>query len=153
MSKDKSLPYLSPELCGLAEGAKIVGDQWILLILREAFYGITRFETMRNHTGMTKQTLATRLKLMTELGLLSRRPYREEGSRERYEYQLTDKSRALAPVLLSLMEWGHLHVLHTAPHITLVDKASGEPVRIGYVNTQGHEVMRSQVQIVPSTEG
>ena len=153
MSKDKSLPYLSPELCGLAEGAKIVGDQWILLILREAFYGVTRFETMRIHTGITKQTLATRLKLMTELGLLSRIPYREEGSRERYEYQLTDKSRTLAPVLLSLMEWGHKHVLHTAPHLTLVDKESGDPVHIGYVNAQGHEVKQNHVQIVPTTKG
>lgn len=153
MSKDKSLPYISPELCGLAEGAKIVGDQWILLILREAFYGVTRFETMRNHTGITKQTLATRLKLMTELGLCSRIPYREEGSRERFEYRLTDKSRALAPVLLSLMQWGHQHVLHTEPHITLVEKASGAPVHIGYVNSKGHEVKQADVQVVPSAKG
>ncbi|CAH5284746.1 putative HTH-type transcriptional regulator, partial [Enterobacter cloacae] len=153
VSKEKSLPYLSPELCGLAEGAKIVGDQWILLILREAFYGVTRFETMRSHTGITKQTLATRLKLMTELGLLSRIPYREEGARERYEYQLTEKSRTLAPVLLALMEWGHRQVLHTAPHLTLVDKATGDPLHIGYVNTQGHEVKPHQVQIVPTPKG
>ncbi|MCS5932942.1 hypothetical protein LNQ03_28455 [Klebsiella pneumoniae subsp. pneumoniae] len=44
MSKNKSLPYLDPALCGLAEGAKILGDRWVLLILREAFYGVTRWK-------------------------------------------------------------------------------------------------------------
>ena len=43
MSKNKSLPYLLPELCGLAAAAELLGDQWVLLILREAFYGVTRF--------------------------------------------------------------------------------------------------------------
>ncbi|VTN32432.1 transcriptional regulator [Klebsiella pneumoniae] len=62
MSKNKSLPYLDPALCGLAEGAKILGDRWVLLILREAFYGVTRFETMLSHTHITRQTLTTRLK-------------------------------------------------------------------------------------------
>jgi DNA-binding HxlR family transcriptional regulator len=94
MSKNKSLPYLDPELCGLAEGAKILGDRWVLLILREAFYGVTRFETMLAHTHITRQTLTTRLKTMTEMGLLRKVPYREAGSRERYEYVLTEKAVA-----------------------------------------------------------
>ena len=85
MSKDNSLPYLSPELCGLAAAAELLGDQWVLLILREVFYGVTRFETMRSHTKMTKQTLANRLKKMTELDLLCKIPYQEEGSRERLQ--------------------------------------------------------------------
>lgn len=79
MSKNKSLPYLDPELCGLAEGAKILGDRWVLLILREAFYGVTRFETMQAHTHITRQTLTIRLKTMTEMGLLRKVPYREAG--------------------------------------------------------------------------
>ena len=114
MSKNKSLPYLDPALCGLAEGAKILGDRWVLLILREAFYGVTRFETLLSHNDTTRQTLTTRLKTMTETGLLNKVPYREAGSRERYEYVLTDKSRSLALVLFALMEWGHQHVLHSA---------------------------------------
>jgi DNA-binding HxlR family transcriptional regulator len=106
-------------------GSRTLGDQWVLLILREAFYGITRFETMREHTKMTKQTLANRLKKMTELGLLCKMPYQEEGARERYEYVLTPKSRSLAPLLISLMEWGHKNILHDEPHISLVDKRTG----------------------------
>jgi len=147
MSKDNSLPYLLPELCGLAAGAKILGDQWVLLILREAFYGVTRFETIRAHTNMTKQTLATRLKNMTELGLLSRIPYQEDGARERYEYVLTQKSRSLAPILFSLMEWGHKNVLHDAPHISLTDKESGQPVHSAFITESGKIIDPKNIQI------
>lgn len=94
MSKNKSLPYLDPALCGFGGRSKILGDRWVLLILREAFYGVTRFETLLSHTHITRQTLTTRLKTMTETGLLNKVPYREAGSRERYEYVLTDKSRS-----------------------------------------------------------
>lgn len=148
MSKDNSLPYLLPELCGLAAAAELLGDQWVLLILREAFYGITRFETMREHTKMTKQTLANRLKKMTELGLLCKIPYQEEGARERYEYVLTPKSRSLAPLLISLMEWGHKNLLHDEPHISLINKSTGDVVHSAFVSAKGEVVDANNLQIV-----
>lgn len=148
MSKDNSLPYLLPELCGLAAAAELLGDQWILLILREAFYGITRFETMREHTKMTKQTLANRLKKMTELGLLCKMPYQKEGARERYEYVLTPKSRSLAPLLISLMEWGHKNLLHDEPHISLINKSTGDVVHSAFVSAKGEVVDANNLQIV-----
>ncbi|MHB9328386.1 winged helix-turn-helix transcriptional regulator [Phytobacter ursingii] len=148
MSKDNSLPYLLPELCGLAAAAELLGDQWVLLILREAFYGITRFETMREHTKMTKQTLANRLKKMTELGLLCKMPYQEEGARERYEYVLTPKSRSLAPFLISLMEWGHKNLLHDEPHISLINKSTGDVVHSAFVSAKGEVVDANNLQIV-----
>ncbi len=148
MSKDNSLPYLLPELCGLAAAAELLGDQWVLLILREAFYGVTRFETMRAHTKIAKQTLANRLKKMTELGLLCKIPYQEAGTRERYEYVLTPKSRSLAPLLISLMEWGHKNILHDEPHISLVDKRTGNVVRSAFVSTKGDVVEAKNLQIV-----
>ncbi|GJL38198.1 HxlR-like helix-turn-helix [Phytobacter ursingii] len=148
MSKDNSLPYLLPELCGLAAAAELLGDQWVLLILREAFYGITRFETMREHTRITKQTLANRLKKMTELGLLCKMPYQEEGARERYEYVLTPKSRSLAPLLISLMEWGHKNILHDEPHISLINKSTGDVVHSAFVSAKGEVVDANNLQIV-----
>lgn len=151
MSKDNSLTYLLPELCGLAAAAELLGDQWVLLILREAFYGVTRFETMRAHTKIAKQTLANRLKKMTELGLLCKIPYQEEGTRERYEYVLTPKSRSLAPLLISLMEWGHKNILHDEPHISLVDKRTGDVVHSAFVSTKGDVVEAKNLQIVALT--
>ncbi|WP_323108983.1 winged helix-turn-helix transcriptional regulator [Klebsiella quasipneumoniae] len=152
MSKNKSLPYLDPVLCGLAEGAKILGDRWVLLILREAFYGVTRFETMQAHTHITRQTLTIRLKTMTEMGLLRKVPYREAGARERYEYVLTEKSRSLALVLFALMEWGHQQVLQSTPHIALVDSASGEAVHPGFVTASGSVANPAALQIVKADE-
>ncbi|EKS6735777.1 helix-turn-helix transcriptional regulator [Enterobacter asburiae] len=151
MSKNKSLPYLSPELCGLAATAELLGDQWVLLILREAFYGITRFETIRDHTKITRQTLANRLKKMTELGLLCKSPYQEEGLRERYEYVLTAKSRSLAPILFSMMEWGHENILHNSPHIALTDKESGEVLHSAFVTSGGKVADPKNIQITAFT--
>mgnify|MGYP001358119167 CR=1 FL=1 len=154
MSKNKSLPYLDPALCGLAEGAKILGDRWVLLILREAFYGVTRFETLLSHTHITRQTLTTRLKTMTETGLLNKVPYREAGSRERYEYVLTDKSRSLALVLFALpfplryIQWYQL----LPPHIALVDSASGEAVHPGFITASGTVASPAALQIVKADE-
>ncbi|QXD01191.1 winged helix-turn-helix transcriptional regulator [Klebsiella sp. PL-2018] len=148
MSKNYSLPYLLPELCGLAATAELLGDQWVLLILREAFYGVTRFEIIRSHTKIAKQTLANRLKKMIELGLLCKIPYQDDGVRERYEYVLTAKSRSLAPILFSMMEWGNKNILHDSPHIALTDKESGEVLHGVFVTTGGRIVEPGNIQII-----
>ena len=98
---------------------------------------------------MTKQTLANRLKKMTELDLLCKIPYQEEGSRERYEYVLTPKSRSLAPILFFIMEWGHKNLLHDEPHISLVDKEKGELVYSAFISATGAVVDAKNIQIVP----
>ena len=107
---------------------------------------------MQAHTHITRQTLTIRLKTMTEMGLLRKVPYREAGARERYEYVLTEKSRSLALVLFALMEWGHQHVLHSAPHIALVDSASGEAVHPGFITASGTVASPAALQIVKADE-
>ena len=107
---------------------------------------------MQAHTHITRQTLTTRLKTMTEMGLLRKVPYREAGARERYEYVLTEKSRSLALVLFALMEWGHQQVLHSTPHIALVDSASGEAVHPGFVTASGSVANPAALQIVKADE-
>lgn len=84
---------------------------------------------------------------MTELGLLSKIPYQEEGERERYEYILTAKSRSLAPILFSMMEWGHENILHDSPQIALTDKESGEVLHSAFVTADGKIVEPKNVQI------
>lgn len=84
---------------------------------------------------------------MSELGLLCRVPYQEEGARERYEYVLTDKSRSLAPILFSMMAWGHENILHDSPHIALMDKESGEVVHSAFATSGGKLVDPKNIQI------
>jgi len=92
--------------CSVAATLRIVGEKWTLLVLREAFYGLRRYEDFVEAIGCARNILSDRLGKLVEHGLLSRSPYRQEGGRERLEYRLTAKGRDLFPVLLALMQWG-----------------------------------------------
>lgn len=94
--------------CPVARALDVVGDWWTLLIIRDAFAGVTRFGDFQKHLGVAKNILATRLKDMVEQGLLQTS---EVGARS--EYQLTDKGRALMPVLVTLAQWGGAHATRT----------------------------------------
>lgn len=96
--------------CPAARTLAVVGERWTLLILREAFYGQRRFEDLQRTLGVARNLLATRLATLVEHGLLERRPYKEPGSRERFEYRLTERGIDLFPILLALMEWGDRHL-------------------------------------------
>jgi DNA-binding HxlR family transcriptional regulator len=89
--------------CSIARALSVVGDRWTLLILREAFSGVTRFEGFRR-LGISRNVLADRLARLTREGVFEQVPY-QEGPR-RHAYQLTEKGRDLYPVLVSLLAWG-----------------------------------------------
>jgi DNA-binding HxlR family transcriptional regulator len=90
--------------CSVAAALEILGEWWTLLVLRDAFLGVRRFEDFQRRLGIARNVLATRLQTLVAHGVLERRRYQERP--ERYEYRLTDKGLDLYPVLLSLMEWG-----------------------------------------------
>jgi DNA-binding HxlR family transcriptional regulator len=85
---------------------EILGEKWAVVVLREVFNGIRRFDDMRERTPIPRQVLANRLALLVEQGVLRREPYREPGARVRHEYKLTDKGLDLYPVLVAVREWG-----------------------------------------------
>lgn len=89
--------------CPVARTLEIVGEWWTLLIVRDALLGATRFEAFRA-TGISDNILTTRLKKLTRTGILKRRQYQTHPAR--YEYLLTEKGRALGPVVLALRAWG-----------------------------------------------
>ena len=88
----------------VARAAEIVGEKWTLLILRDAFYGVTRFGDFHADLGIARNILSNRLRWLVAHGVMTRQLYRE--SPDRYEYVLTPKGHALFPVLASLMHWG-----------------------------------------------
>jgi DNA-binding HxlR family transcriptional regulator len=77
-----------------------------MLLLREAFYGVTRFDSLHKRVGVTEAVAAQRLKELVAAGVLAKQPYQEAGQRTRYEYVLTDAGHALLPVVIGLLEWG-----------------------------------------------
>lgn len=93
--------------CPIARALDCIGDWWTLLILRDTFKGIRRFNAIQKNLDIPRNILTTRLRMLVELGILSVAPA-SDGSVYR-EYVPTDKGRDLVPVLLALRQWGERH--------------------------------------------
>lgn len=93
-------PSRSP--CPVGRASRVVGDRWVLLILREALLGVDRFEAFAERLGISRATLTSRLAWMVEAGLLRREPPDAKYAR----YLLSDAGRAFAPVVEALASWG-----------------------------------------------
>ena len=98
----------SKQSCAIAGSLNIIGEPWTLLIIRDAFAGIARFEQWQERLGLARNVLAARLKHLVAHGVFEPRLYCERP--KRYEYVLTDKGRDLKPILLNLMDWGCRYV-------------------------------------------
>jgi DNA-binding HxlR family transcriptional regulator len=90
--------------CSIARTLDVIGEWWTLLIVRDAFRGTHRFDDFQANLGLARSVLTARLARLTESGVLERRAYSEHPPR--YEYHLTDKGRALFPVIAALISWG-----------------------------------------------
>ena len=95
---------LADQDCSVARALSVVGDRWTMVVLREAFMRVRRFEDFQARTGTPRPILADRLKTLVENGVLERRQYSERP--ERFEYRLTEKGLDLYPVVVSLLRWG-----------------------------------------------
>ena len=113
--------------CPIAQALERVGERWSLLILRNAFCGMTRFDQFQQHLGIGSNILASRLRSLTGEGILSRSAAPDDG--RAFEYRLTDKGAALFPVLIALSAWGEQYVPHPdGARLLLVERASGAPI-------------------------
>ena len=110
--------------CSLAQSLDILGERWSLLILRDAFRGVRRFEDFLA-IGISRNVLTARLKRLTEEGIFEKRPIDGKSS----EYRLTDKGLDLQPVLLAFTHWGDRYLPHPAgDRIIFRERATGEPI-------------------------
>jgi len=131
----------------MAQSAEIIGDRIVLLILREAFYGVKRFDDMQQDLGTPKSVLTDRLKRMMAHGLLERFAYQEEGARKRFAYRLTQKGQALAPVVAAIKEWGESFALDAPSHIGIQNRENGKWLRLHPVDSEGEVVDWSNVTL------
>jgi len=99
---------LNTEACPTARGLSVIGDRWNMLILRDCFLGIRRFDQFQEHLGITRHVLADRLKSLEAAGVLKRVPYQERPLR--YDYRLTKMGLDLYPTLLMLIDWANRHL-------------------------------------------
>lgn len=99
---------LGQESCSIARSVGVIGDRWTLLILRDCFLRVRRFEAFQESLGITRHLLADRLRKLVKAGVLRKQAY--DGSGRRFEYRLTEKGLDLYPVLMALVHWGDTHL-------------------------------------------
>lgn len=99
---------LDQQPCSLARSLAVVGDRWTLMVLRDCFLGIRRFDDFEKRLGITRHVLTDRLKKLVEHGVLGKVPYQQRPLRE--EYRLTEKGMELHPVIMALVSWGDRHM-------------------------------------------
>ena len=138
---------VSLEECGLAQAARLLGDKWTMLIIREAFYGVVRFQDMHTDLKIPRAILTSRLEKLLEADVLSRHPYQEEGKRQRYDYRLTPSGRRLSLTLLAMMQWGDDHLKGGEVSLGLTDRQTGERLRVGLIDEQGRAVSFRNLEI------
>lgn len=129
--------------CPVARSLERVGEWWSMLIVRDAFYGIRRFDDFVQSLGIAPNILSRRLSDLVDAGLLERRPYSTRP--KRYEYVLTEQGRDFRPVLLALMAWGNRHFAPEGPAIVLTDTETGLPVELAQVDLRtGERIARGR---------
>jgi DNA-binding HxlR family transcriptional regulator len=133
------------ERCTIAKALDVVSTRSSMLIMREAFYGTSRFDDFVDRVEMAPATASTHLRTLTQAGLLQRRPYREPGGRTRDEYALTEAGADLVPVILSLFEWGRRHT-DVQPLIEFAHAGCGSPIEVHVRCAAGHEVGPDEIE-------
>jgi DNA-binding HxlR family transcriptional regulator len=111
--------------CSVAKALDVVRTRSALLILREAFYGATRFDQFAERAQLSDPVTADRLRELVDEGILEREPYREPGQRTRQMYRLTEKGADLLPVLVALMQWGDRWLQDAGPPVQLMHEDCG----------------------------
>ena len=124
--------------CTIAKALDVLSTRSAFLILREAFYGTTRFDDFAERAGISEPVAAARLRELVEEGLLEREDYREPGQRTRQHY--TEKGADLFPALAALMQWGDRWLDELGGPVELRHRDCGEPVRVELRCAAGHEV-------------
>jgi DNA-binding HxlR family transcriptional regulator len=135
------------ERCTIAKALEVVSTRSALLILREAFYGTTRFDDFAERVGISEPVAAARLRELVDQDLLEREDYREPGQRTRQQYRLTEKGADLFPVLVALMQWGNRWLDDRGGPIELLHRDCGETVGLELRCAAGHEVDTGEIDV------
>ena len=117
------------------------------MILREAFYGATRFEEFVERTGMSEPVVAARLRELRAEGLLEKVPYQEPGQRTRSGYRLTEKGGDLLPLLVAMMRWGDQWMFPEGARVELTHTDCGSPVHAELQCEAGHGVAPDELDL------
>ena len=135
--------------CSIASALEVVGEPWTLLIVRDAFYGVRRFDDFQENLGIARNVLTARLKKLVEAGVFRKTAYRQRPLR--HEYRLTEKGAALFTVIVGLKQWGDRFgaAARDGRPMDLVDRGDGRPLEPVLIDgTTGQRVELTNVRAV-----
>ncbi|HGM5490493.1 TPA: winged helix-turn-helix transcriptional regulator [Serratia fonticola] len=134
--------------CPVARTLDVLGDWWSLLIIRDAFDGISRFSEFQKNLGMAKNILSTRLRTLVAQGILQVCPAADGSAYQ--EYVLTDKGREIFPIIVALRQWGEDHLFTTGEDFSrLVEVDSEQPIpRMRPIGHAGQELNLGNTRVV-----
>jgi DNA-binding HxlR family transcriptional regulator len=134
--------------CPIARSLERVGEWWSILVLRDAFHGLTRFDEFQKSLDIAPNILSRRLNALVEGGMLKRRRYTDHPPR--YEYLLTERGRDFRPVLVAMLAWGNKHFTPEGKSVVIVDRETGaeaDPVLIDRLS--GHPLTEPRFRSIP----
>ena len=142
------------EHCSIRRALDVLGEKWTLLVLREAIYGVRRFDDFARALRCGRGVLSARLKTLTESGVLERKEYLEAGQRPRAEYRLTDKGLDLFPALLALSQWSERWMPPPdGPIARVTDRRSGRAVAVVMTSSTAAETLAMRDVVIAPGPG
>jgi DNA-binding HxlR family transcriptional regulator len=136
--------------CSIARTLEIVGEKWTLLILREVWYGSSRFGDFERVLGCPRNLLAERLRMLVDQGILSIETYKEPGSRSRPKYVITPMGMDLVPAVMGLMQWGDRYRADPeGPPVYARHRGCGAHVEVQIRCDRGHHVQAPDIESIP----
>jgi DNA-binding HxlR family transcriptional regulator len=139
--------------CRIERSLDLIGTRSAMLVVRELFYGGTRFDELTRRTGLSEAVVAGRLKQLYADGIVDRRPYQEAGKRTRDEYVLTERGRDLFPIIVALLQWGETLRDDHRTGVELVHRDCDAPLTAHVLCAKGHEVPLDQAAARLKDEG
>jgi DNA-binding HxlR family transcriptional regulator len=136
--------------CQVVRTLDVIGEKWSLLIVRNALRGQTRFSQFRDQLGIPSDILTARLATLVSGGILEKRSYREQGSRERSSYHLTEAGRGLGLVIAAIIQWGN--EFNPSPFglaSVVVDAQNDDPLELEFVGASRSGVPTEDVKFLP----
>lgn len=131
--------------CPIGRTMEIFGERWTLVVVREVFNGVRRFDDMRLRTPIPRQVLTDRLRLLVDHGILEKVPYQVAGQRPRHEYLLTAKGIDLYPVLVTVAAWGNKHLPDPdGAAVEFVHRSCGGQVEVELTCAEGHALAQAR---------
>ncbi len=135
--------------CPIADFLNMFGDPWTLLIMREAFYGATRFTEIQRNIGVARNLLSERLSRLVEEGILEREDVGVAGPR--YAYHLTKKGQSLATVFIAMVQWSNEHLRKRGDEtVHLIERKTGRKLKkVELLGSDGRKLKWNGIAALP----